>query len=118
MHAAHQYRVWNGRRVARRGTDSTPAVYTALQRYGFHWIMPFITALEQCPSMSPPHPSGEPWQFEFLIDYRRGENTSPTSVVLRVLPRLSQNFCISIPLEPGTRLTPADVEYCIKQYVL
>lgn len=118
MQVTHRYRVWDGRCVIERGSDSNSSVYTDLQRFGFHWIMPFIVVLERRRSIDPPHPSGRPWCFQFLIDYRKGRNTPPTSAQLRIVPELRRNFCISIPLDPKVKLSLSDVEYHIKQYVL
>ena len=118
MEVSRTFRIWSGRRITERGSDSNSSTYTDLQRFGFYWIMPLIVSLERCPSITPPHPSGAPWRFEFRIDYRKGESTPPTAAALRILPNLRRNFCITLPLDPAKKLTLADLEYCIKQYTL
>ena len=118
MQVSRVHRVWSGRRVIDRGTDSNSSIYSDLRCYGFHWIMRLITTLEQCQLIDLPHPSGQPWRFQFLIDYRKGKNTPPTSAKLLILPHLRRNFGISIPLDPRRQLTLADIEYHLKQYVL
>lgn len=117
MRVTRKHRIWSGRRVIESGSDSNSSVYTDLQRYGFFWLMPLIADLEKHPGIEPSHSSGRPWEFVFLIDYRKGKNTPPTSAQILVLPRLGR-FQITIPLDPSRKLTIEDIEYQIRQYAL
>lgn len=122
MQVTQDWRVWKGRRIINRcpreAKCDTPAIYLALQPFGFHWIMPLIVELQKRQTIEPAHPLGKPWELVFLIDYRGGRNTPATSVNLRVCPRLISGFQISIPLDPKERLRVKDIEYCVRQYVL
>lgn len=118
MNVVHEYRVWRGRKIIKRNPPEarrdTPAVYTAL---GYHWLMPFITALERAGSLRSAHPEGRAWEFVFLLDYREGSKEAPRARLF-IRPHLSRNFRIPpISISRSPRLTVSSVDEYIGAFL-
>lgn len=108
MHVSHEWRVFgDGHRVVEKGMDSTPAVFTTLQVYGFYWVMPFIVALERAQTVGVKHPSGYPWRFVFRLDYgqARRRQSRLRSARLVILPQVGRLRIPSIKLRADSPLS-------------
>lgn len=119
MQVTHEWRVFEGKRVAERGMNSPPAVYSALQTYGFYWLMPFIVALTRAKTLDVEPLNGESWRFIFRLDYAqpvRGRQSRLRSARLVILPQLNRFQIPPIPLDPEMPLSLEFLSWYLCQF--
>lgn len=113
MRVEHLWRIREGRKTIKKGSDSPLAVALVP---GYQPLRDFIIALERTETIEPSHPGGSDWQFQFRLAYRPSGEL--LSLRLEILPELSKgNRVPAIRLDRGSTLSLEFLSRYIREHL-